>query len=93
MGEGQKFGVAPNVWRPLRDALTADRLLQGVVVVSDFQGRETLVADGAGLISPGPSAFAASQFVMRHFATRFLESVEFQSLRTMQLEVDETLKL
>ena len=45
---------------------------QGVVVVGNFQRGETIVADGAGLVSPGPSAFPAPQFVVRHVATRFL---------------------
>ncbi len=72
LGEGQQFGVAPHVRCPLGNALTADRRLQCVVVVGHFQRRKTVVADGAGLVSPRPSAFAAPQFVVRHVATRFL---------------------
>ena len=60
LGEGQQFGVALHVRLPLRNALTGDGCFQGVIVVSDFQGGETLVADGAGLISPSPSTFAAT---------------------------------
>ena len=72
LGEGQQFGVAPHIWGPLRNTLTGNRRFQGVVVISDFQGGETIVADGARLVSPRPSALAAPQFVMRHIATRFL---------------------
>src|ERR1700745_1912332 len=71
LGEGQQFGVAPHVRCPLRDALATDRRSQRVVVVSNFEGGETVVADGAGLVSPGPSTFAAPHFVVRHVATRF----------------------
>src|SRR5579864_3509628 len=70
-GEGQKLGVAPHVRRPLGNALAANRPAQGVIVVGNFQRRETVVADGTGLVSPCPSAFPAPQFVVRHMATRF----------------------
>ncbi len=47
-----------------------------VVVVGDFERRETLFADRAGLVSPASAAFAATQFVVSvvfgHRATRFL---------------------
>src|SRR4029077_7460220 len=57
LGGGQQFGVAPHVRCPLRDALATERSLgnlrfQSVVVVSNFEGGETVVADGAGLVSP-----------------------------------------
>src|SRR5579864_3628448 len=74
LGEGKQFGVAPHVRRPLGNARSAEGSLraQSVVVVGHFQRRETVVADGAGLVPPGPSAFPAPQFVVRHMATRFL---------------------
>src|SRR5438270_1618250 len=71
LGEGQKFGVTPHVRWPLGNALTRNGPAQRVIVVGNFQGGETIVADGAGLVSPCPSAFAAPQFVVRHVATRF----------------------
>src|SRR5262249_48277342 len=52
LGEGQQLRVAPHVRRPLSDALTSDGCFQRVVIVSNFQGGETLIADGAGLVSP-----------------------------------------
>src|SRR5438309_11377545 len=69
--ERQKFGVTPHVRWPLGNALTRNGPAQRVIVVGNFQGGETIVADGAGLVSPCPSAFAAPQFVVRHVATRF----------------------
>src|SRR5271165_737643 len=74
LGEGKQFGVAPHVRRPLGNARSCESSLgaQRVVVVGNFQRRETVVADGAGLVAPGPSAFPAPQFVVRHGLLAFL---------------------
>ena len=82
------MGVAPHVRRPLGDALTAehssgDLRLQGVVVVGNLQRRETVVADGAGLVSPAASAFPTPQFVVRHGLLAFL----FRKLEFRKLEI------
>ena len=84
----QQFGIAPHVRRALRNAFPAglyfvnralgERGLNGIVVVSDFERRETLVADRPRLVAPTSSTFPTTQFVLsltvviRHRATRFL---------------------
>ena len=68
LGEGQKLSVAPHVRGPLGNALASERSLAAdrVIVVSNFQRRETLIADRTGLVSPGSTAFPTSEFVVRH---------------------------
>jgi hypothetical protein len=65
----------------LGNSLTIKRALRshGVIVVSHFQGRETLVADVAGLVSPAPSAFPAPKFVVRHFRYPLSNSANSES--------------
>src|ERR1700677_2272255 len=70
LGEGQKLGVTPHIRRTLRDAFAAERSLRNpsldrIVIVSNFERRKTLVANGAGLVSPASTAFPATQFVVR----------------------------
>jgi len=45
------------------DALAGERTPGGVVVVGDFQGRETVFADRLRLVAPALAALTAAQFV------------------------------
>src|SRR5450759_895955 len=47
----------------------------GIVIVGDFEWRETIFADAARLVAPGLAAFAAAEFVRArpHFATSFCD--------------------
>src|SRR3979411_3162788 len=73
LGQRQQFRISPHVRRPLGNPLTSERSADrrgadGVIVRGNFQRRETIVADRAGLVSPGSAAFPATQFVSRHHA-------------------------
>src|SRR5437763_3407757 len=64
--QGQQAGVTPHAGRALRDLLARNLRAESIVIVADFEWRETIVTDGAGLVSPALPAFATSQFVLGH---------------------------
>src|ERR1700746_3650623 len=62
----QQAGVTPHAGRAQGDSLTRDLRAELVVLVAAFEGRETIITDGTGLVSPTLPAFSTSQFVLGH---------------------------
>ena len=60
----QQSRIAPHAGRALGDLLAGKAWTDGLVIVENFQRRETIVADRAGLVSPALAAFATAQFVV-----------------------------
>ncbi len=59
----QKLGVAPHIERAAREILAPHGFLKGIVVKGNFQGGETVFAEGPRGIAPSLAAFFTSQFV------------------------------
>src|SRR5260370_27871727 len=63
-GKREKFGITPHVEVASGESFAADGLLEGIVIVGDFERREAVFAKRAGDIAPGLAAFAAAEFVV-----------------------------
>src|ERR1017187_1027575 len=69
----QQFAIAPHVRRTRGEQFARKARAEQIVIVGDFEGRETVFAVTAGLVAPGLAAFAAAELVgaRLHFATSF----------------------
>src|SRR5262249_23583373 len=61
--QGQQVRVPPHGGSLLRDSLACKSPARSVVVIGNFKGRKTVVADRAGLIAPTLLALTAAQLV------------------------------
>src|SRR5882724_4667968 len=80
IGQRQQIGVAPHAGRTLRNALASKVAADGLVIVENFQRRETLVTNGLRNISVRLAALATAQFVPAHWINLRGASVELCAL-------------
>ena len=71
----QQFAIAPHVRGARGEQLARKARAQRIVIVGNFERRETVFTDAARLVAPGLAAFAAAEVVgaRLHFATSFCD--------------------
>ena len=71
----QQLAIAPNIRSTRGKQFARDARSKRIVIVGDFERRETVFADTAGLIAPSFAAFAAAEFVRArsHLAASFCD--------------------
>src|SRR5882724_12896334 len=77
IGQRQQIGVAPHAGRTSRNALASKVRADGLVIVENFQRRETLMTNGLRNISVRLAALATAQFEPAHVDQSPRASVEF----------------
>src|SRR5208282_616171 len=71
----QQFTISPHIRCARGKQFARNARAKRIVIVGNFERRETVFADAAGLVAPGLAAFAAAELVRArlHFATSFCD--------------------
>jgi hypothetical protein len=69
LGKREKLGITPHIELAAGEVFASRGFFEGVVVVDNFEGGETVFAEGPRFIAPGLSTFSTSQFIqIRHWS-------------------------